>query len=159
MTTAAAPSTGRRTRRRAERPPIAARRVGYLVAIGLNAAVLWLANVAPGWDALPFLTPETDLVMPFVNASLVAGVAANAVYMAADPRWLKALGDLVTTTVGIVAMVQIWQVFPFDFGDAAFDWALLVRWVLGIGIAGSAIGILVNLVSLVSLVSDTRSRT
>jgi hypothetical protein len=61
----------------------------------------------------------------------------------------------VTTVVGIVAMVAMWRVFPFDFGEASFDWALLFRWVLGVGIAGSAIGIVVNVVS---LVSDTRSR-
>jgi len=127
-----------------------------VIAIGVNAALLWLANVAPGWEVLPFLTADMALVMPLVNASMMAGVAANVLYLAADPKWLKALGDIVTTAIGIVAMVAIWQVFPFDFGDASFDWALLFRWFLGIGIVGSAIAIVVNVVS---LVSDTRSRS
>lgn len=149
MTTVTAP------RARPRRPSVAARRTGYVIAIGVNAALLWLANVAPGWEVLPFLTTDMERVMPLVNASMMAGVAANVLYLAADPKWLKALGDIVTTAVGIVAMVAIWQVFPFDFGDASFDWALLFRWVLGVGIVGSAIAIVVNVVS---LVSDTRSR-
>lgn len=149
MTTVAAPKATK------HRPSVAARRAGYMIAVGINVVLLWLANVEPGWEVLPFLTPDMAQVMPLVNASIIAGAVANAVYLAADPTWLKALGDLVTTAVGIVAMVAMWRVFPFDFGDASFDWALLFRWVLGVGIAGSAIGIVVNLVS---LVSDTRSR-
>ncbi|HEU4512084.1 MAG TPA: hypothetical protein VFR87_03165 [Nocardioidaceae bacterium] len=149
MTTVAAP-------RATKRPSVAARRTGYLIAVGINVLLLWLANVQPGWEALPFLTSDMEQVMPLVNASLIAGAVANVVYLAADPKWLKALGDIVTTVVGIVAMVKMWQVFPFDFGDASFDWALLFRWVLGVGIVGSAISILVNLVS---LVSGTRSRS
>lgn len=150
MTTVTAP------RARPKRPSVAARRTGYVIAIGVNAALLWLANVAPGWEVLPFLTADMERVMPLVNASLVAGIAANVLYLAADPKWLKALGDIATTTIGIVAMVAIWRVFPFDFGDASFDWALLFRWVLGVGIVGSAIAVVVNVVS---LVSDTRSRS
>jgi hypothetical protein len=150
MTTVTAP------RAKSKRPSVAARRTGYVIAIGVNAALLWLANVAPGWEVLPFLTADMEQVMPLVNASMLVGVVANIFYLAADPRWLKAVGDIVTTAIGIVAMVALWQVFPFDFGDASFDWALLFRWVLGVGIVGSVIGIVVNVVS---LVSDTRSRS
>jgi hypothetical protein len=150
MTTVVAPKA------KPGRPSVAARRTGYAIAIGINVVMLWLANVEPGWEVLPFLTADMEQVMPLVNASMLAGVVVNVFYLAADPKWLKAVGDIVTTTVGIVAMVAIWQVFPFDFGDASFDWALLFRWVLGVGIVGSAIGIVVNLVS---LVSDTRSRS
>ncbi len=149
MTTVVAP-------RATKRPSVAARRTGYVIAVGINIVLLWLANVEPGWQVLPFLTRDMEQVMPLVNASLVVGAVANVGYLAADPRWLKALGDIVTTGVGIVAMVRMWQVFPFDFGAASFDWALLVRWVLGVGIVGSAIGVLVNLVS---LLSGTRSRS
>jgi len=31
---------------------------------------------------------------------------------------LKTLGGVVTTAVGIAALVRIWQVFPFDFDDS-----------------------------------------
>lgn len=150
MTIVAAPKAAK------PRPSVAARRTGYLIAIGINIVLLWFVNVAPGWQVLPFLTSGMEQVLPFVNASMIAGAVANVVYLTTDPKWLKALGDIATTVFGIVAMVKMWQVFPFDFGDASFDWALLFRWALGVGIVGSAISIVVNLVS---LGSDTRSRS
>ncbi len=42
-----------------------------------------------------------------------------------------------------------WQVFPLDFGDSSFNWEVLARWFLAVGIGGSVIGILAGLVSLV----------
>lgn len=131
------------------RQPLAHRRVGYVVAAALNLLMLYLVNVSPGWEALPFLTSRTELVLPIINASIVVGVVANIVYVAADPLWLRSLGDLVTTTVGLAAMVRLWQVFPFSFAESTVPWEVLVRWVLGVGIAGSAIAIVVALVSLV----------
>ena len=136
------------------RPGVATRRFGYVVAVLVNAAVLYLANIWPGWEAVPFLTADTRLVIGLVNASLVVNLAANLVYLVRDPPWLKAVGDLLTTSVGLVAMLRIWQVFPFDFAGSRFDWELLVRILLGVGIIGSVIGIIVAAVSLVK--SETR---
>lgn len=143
------------TRHEKKRAPVAARRFGYVVAGLVNAALLYVVNVWPGWQELGFLTEETRDVLGLVNASLVVTVAANVVYIARDPRWVRSLGEIVTTAVGLAAMVLIWEVFPFDFGDASFDWEILVRVLLGIGIVGSVIGILARIVS---LVTDTRSR-
>lgn len=131
------------------RPPVAARRTGYLVSVAVNAVLLYLVNRRPGWDALPFLTRDTELVLGLVNASLVAGVVANLVYVLADPPRVRALGDLVTTSIGLVAMVRIWQVFPFSFDEDGFPWETVFRVALVVGIVGSAIAIVVALVSLV----------
>lgn len=130
------------------RPPRPARQVGYLVGAVVNGVLLWLVNVEPGWAALPFLTSELSDVLPLVNASIVVGALANLVYVAADPPWLRAAGDVVVTAVGLVALVTLWRVFPFDFTGQSFDWALLVRWVLGVGVIGSLIGIGVALATL-----------
>lgn len=129
-----------------KRPSSGARRFGYLVALLVNTAMLYAANRWPGWDALPFLTEDTSRVMPMVNASIVAGILANVVYLLHDPRWLRAVGDLVTTAFGIAAMVRIWEVFPFSF--SGFDWTTVVRVVLAVGIVGSAVAIVTNVVTL-----------
>lgn len=131
------------------RSSVAARRAGYVVSLLIEAAMLYVINVQPGWDAVPFLTEDTALVLGWVNASIVVGLVANLVYLVRDPVWLKALGDLATTAVGLVALQRIWQVFPFDFGDSSFDWPLVVRILLGLGIVGSVIGILVALLTAV----------
>lgn len=125
------------------------RRIGYVVAILVNGAVLYAANRWPGWEALPFLTDETPQVIGIVNVSLIAGIVLNVLYFVWDPPRLKALGDIVTMSIGIVVLARIWQVFPFDFGDATFPWDTVLRVLLVLGIVGSGIGILVALVTLV----------
>jgi hypothetical protein len=141
-----------------KRPTVAARRSGYLVAGLVNAAVLYATNAWPGWEEVPFLTDDTRSVLPLVNASIIVGLVANLLYLISDPRWLKALGDILTTAVGVVAMVRIWQIFPFDFGDSSFDWTLLVHTALAVGIVGSAIGVIVGFVSLAKAARPAGSR-
>jgi hypothetical protein len=140
----------RRPQRRAQRRPSpAARRLGYTIAMAVNAVMLYLVNVSPGWDAVPFLTHDTTQVVGWVNASIAASIIANALYLAMDPRWFRALGETIVTVVGLVAMVKLWQVFPFAFDDVGVPWHLIVRWLLAVGIVGSAIGIIANVVTFV----------
>ncbi|HSE08121.1 MAG TPA: hypothetical protein VLB29_05605 [Nocardioidaceae bacterium] len=131
------------------RPPVAARRVGFVIAALINAALLYAVNVWPGWEELPFLTGQTTEVLGLVNASLIASVVANIVYIAYDAGRLRALGDIVTTSIGLAAMIQIWQVYPFDFEGYSVDWDVVVRILLVIGMVGSVIGIFVRFVNLV----------
>jgi hypothetical protein len=127
------------------------------VAVLVNAAVLYAVNVWPGWQALPFLSEDMRLVLGLVNASMLVSIVANMAYFAADPRWLKALGDIATTAVGIAALVRMWQVFPFDFSGSSFDWALVVRVAMGVAIGGSAIALVVAFLSFVKSVGRLTS--
>jgi hypothetical protein len=68
---------------------------------------LFIINGRPGWQAIPFLTSDTGQVLWLVNLSLAAGIAANAVYLAYDPPWLKSLGDLATTGIGLATAIRI----------------------------------------------------
>lgn len=126
-----------------------ARRVGYLIAALVNGALLYFANVWPGWEVLPFLTGNTREVLGIVNVSLIAGIVVNVVYLFLDLPWLKALGDLVTLGIGLAVLARLWQVFPFDFRGSSFDWALLVRILFVVAGVGSAIGIIVQVVMLI----------
>ena len=127
------------------RPGPGARRSGYVVAAAVNALLLYLVNARPGWDAVPFLTEDTTLVLGAVNASMTAGLLANLLYLIADPRRLRAFGDAVTTAIGLYATVRVWQVFPFDVTDG---WTTVLRVLLVVGIAGSGIAIVSALVRL-----------
>jgi len=67
------------------------------------------------------------------------------VYLAYDPPWLKSLGDLATTGIGLAAAIRIWQVFPFDLSSG---WSIAVRVLLIVAIAGSCIALAVQAVAL-----------
>jgi len=136
--------TGSRTR--------VARRAGYVVAAAVNAVLLYLINGRPGWDVLPFLTGDMTKVLPLINLSLVAGIAVNLVQAVRDPRWLVATGGVVTTGVGLAAVVRLWQVFPFDFATGS-PWTAIARILLLLGIAGSVIGLVVQIVALARAVA------
>lgn len=129
----------------AARQSRAGRTVGCVVGAVVNATMLWMVNERPGWQAVPFLTPDTRLVLGLVNASLVVGVLSNLVSAAVDAPRMRALADLAQNAVGAAALVRIWQVFPFDFGTGGFDWALLAKWAVGVGVFGAVIGMVVAL--------------
>jgi hypothetical protein len=122
-----------------------ARRAGYCLAIGFSAALLIVLNGSPGWQAIPFLTSDTDQVLWLVNLSLAAGIAANVVYLAYDPPWVRSPGDLVTTGIGLATAIRIWQVFPFALSSG---WSTAVRVLLVVAIAGSCIALVVQIISL-----------
>ena len=141
-------------RDRVHRPPACTRQAGYGLAIAFNAAFLFVLNGWPGWQAIPFLTSATTQVLGLINLCLAAGIAANAVYLAYDQPWIKAPGDLITTAIGLVTAIRIWQVFPFSLSSG---WSAAVRVLLVIGIAGSCLALVVQIVSLARLAAGRRS--
>jgi hypothetical protein len=131
------------------RPSAAARRFGYAVGAAVNGVLLYLTNVAPGWRSVPFLTEDVTRVLGLVNLSLLTGLVANLLYGMYDRRWFRDLGAVVTTGVGLAAVVQLLRVFPFAFADSSVDWDTVTWWLLVLGVAGSVIGLVVQVVTLV----------
>ncbi|MGV9709434.1 hypothetical protein ACWDTI_02045 [Gordonia sp. NPDC003424] len=145
------------SRSRRPRRPRAQRRSGYVGTIVVDALLLFGINQWPGWDVLPFLTPDMTEVLPWINASLVAGIVTSAVWLVVDPPWLRALGTVVTASIGLVGVVRMWQVFPFDFSGSGFDWTLVVQVLLIVGIVGSVIGVLAAVIGFVVAVARAGS--
>ena len=132
-------------------PRTRARRFGYVVAVLVNLVLAWLIAVWPGWDVVPFLTEETTEVLPFVYASIATGVLVNLVYVADDRPAVKATGELVNALVGFVAVIRTWQVFPFDLDGQWVGWEWLIYIALALGAFGTAIGAIVQVVTLVRI--------
>ncbi len=130
---------------RNRQPSRQARRGGNVASIVINAVLLYLINAHPGWQSASFLTPAAAQVIGLVNLTLVAGIVANAVYFVADPKWLRAAGDLATLTITLVTTVRIWEVFPFAFHGSLAYWSTVVRVLLIVGVVGVSIGILYSL--------------
>ncbi|MGS0688948.1 hypothetical protein ACVBEQ_28000, partial [Nakamurella sp. GG22] len=140
-----------------QRASLAARRAGYTVAVLINIAFLWVVNIWPGWEVLPFLTAETASVIGVVNACIWVNLVFNVVYAIDDNAWIKFFGTLASNVVGIFATLRIWDVFPFDFGDTTVDWAMVTRVVLVVGIAGSVIAMIAAVVTLAKALSRQSS--
>jgi hypothetical protein len=124
-------------------------RSGYVGTAVVEGIMLWLVNRWPGWEAVPFLTRDTELVLGLVNATLLVTLLANLVYAVADPPRLRAFGDLVIAVVGLVAVVRIRSVFPFDLSSG---WETAVRVLLVLALVVNAIWV----VGQVALVIEPR---
>jgi hypothetical protein len=130
------------------RPHRGARVVGYLVAVAINAGLIWVITAVPGWRSLPLLSEEFSRVLGIVTLSLMIAVAINLLFVAYDPPWVKRLGDAVTTGVTVVVLLQLVTVFPFDFGSRWGAWEAPFRVFLLVGCVGALIGVISNLVLL-----------
>ena len=127
----------------------AGRRIGYAVAILVNLLVYGFINTWPGWESFDFVTPAAADVVPLVNLSIGVTILVNVVYLFADGRRLKALGEMAANLVTMIASIAVLRVFPFDFSQYAFPWEFLTRFVLVIAVVGAAIAVLVNLYRLI----------
>lgn len=131
---------------RGERPSRAARRVGYVVAAGVNIALWYLVNVRPGWQVVPFLTDDVTRVLGLFNLSLLAGAVANLAYVVFDALWFRAGVEVGLSLIGVLLAWQIFDVFPVDFTGLSYDLTTLARVLVIVGLVGSGIGLLATVV-------------
>jgi hypothetical protein len=140
--------------RSARRPPLAARRVGYLLGVAVNLLLLWFLTVQPGWRWLPFLTEDFVAVVGLVIVSLLVGATLDLLYVAFDPRWLRSLGEAVTAALACAVLARMWAVFPIDLGGWS-GWEPVLRVVILLGAIGAGIGVIANLVQAVQHAAST----
>lgn len=138
----------------AHRVAEASKRVGYTIGAAVNAFMLYLVNNLQRWDILPWLTHDFSRVLPWINVSLVAGLLANVYYIIDHSKPVRAIGEIMTTLIGLVVTVRVLSVFPFDFSDYDFNWGFVFRALLVVAIIGSLIGIIVNAVKLAKAASE-----
>lgn len=132
------------------RPSVTARRVGFAISAAINAVLLYLIDGHPGWAVVPFLTDDAATVIAWVNVCLIAGLSVSLVQLACDPPWVVALAGMVTNGIGAAVLARIWQVFPFAFDGDSFNWPLLIRVVLVLGVLGSFAAFVTDAVKLVA---------
>lgn len=130
----------------------AGRRFGYVIAAGINAALLYAVNNVLSWDQLRFLTDGFEEVIPIISVSLTATLIMNLIYVFYDPRWFKSLSQIGLAGISIAATVRLYQVFPFDFSKYDFSWETLTRVVLIVAIVGMAITIVAETFRLVGAI-------
>jgi len=124
------------------------RKAGYLVAVILNTAVLFLVNVRPGWREVPFLTDSLAGILWLIKLSALSNALINAVYLWRDPAWFKSVAQIGVSVLGLTAAIAMLQVFPFDFSAYSFNWAVVTRVLLWLAVFGSVVAIVTELAHL-----------
>ena len=128
------------------------RRIGYGVAIAVNAAMLVVVNNILDWGWLGWLTEDFNDVIPLISFSLAASIVANVAYIANDRPFFKGILELVVNTISLIATIRLLQVFPFDFSTYSSVWETATRSILIVAIVGISVALLVELVKLVLIV-------
>lgn len=123
-------------------------RFGYAIAVVINLAMLIVVQNILDWGWLPFLTDEFADVVPWISFSLVVAIVLNLVYQFNDTIPVKSTGQILSNLISIFVTYQVLIVFPFDFSESTFDWALVTRIVLILAMVGAGIGALTEAMKL-----------
>jgi hypothetical protein len=143
---------GDRTRHdRSPRTP--RRRMGdYIFAVIFDIVLLVVVNKVPDWNIL-FITDSFSDTLWAINTSLAISLAGNLILIFFHPRFLHYLLNAVFAAFGILAASVILSVFPFDFSRVTGEWLnIVVRIALIVGIVGSVISVVVNIVKAIGAV-------
>jgi hypothetical protein len=132
------------------------RMTDYIFAVIFNIAFLVVVNKVPDWNIV-FITDSFPDVLWALNTSIAVSLAGNLILIFFHPRFLHHLLTAVFSVFGILATSVLLSVFPFEFAELVGEWLnILVRIVLIVGIVGSAIGVVVNVVKAVGAVFRIR---
>jgi hypothetical protein len=93
----------------------------------LFVGLLYVVNVWPGWQAIPFLTQGASQAVWLLNAALVAGLVANFTFLFNDSTRLRAFGSYAIAGITVLFLVCLLETFPFDFGSPDSSWASFAK--------------------------------
>lgn len=125
------------------------RRSAFIAAIVANGVLLFVVNALPGWNPA-FITGSFPAVLTPVNLSLIAQIVGYFALLFYHPQSLYHAAKMVFDGFSISALIALVTVFPFDFSGLVGPWLnTVLRVTFVIGIVGSAISAVVNLVKLV----------
>ena len=128
------------TDERSAAKPTPGRRIGYVIAIIINAVGLYVVRNLVDWD-ISFVTNDFAEVEGIIASSLVATIVVNTLFIFYDKRWFKGLGEALSQTVSFVATIRLFRVFPFDFSSWDGPWEQVARAVLILALIGTAVSI------------------
>jgi hypothetical protein len=134
------------------RPPRFPKEIEYGVNIVFNALFLVVVNSILEWGVLPWLTQDFKRVIWLFNLSLIATITAYVIFFFFNADWFVSLLRFFLNIIGLILAVRMLQVFPFDFSTYTFNWALVIRILLILGVVGAGIAILAELVKFIAAV-------
>lgn len=120
-----------------------------VASVVFNVIFLVFVNTVPLWQqSTRGVVLETwSSVLWAMNVSIGSQIAGNLFLLFYRPRWLSELLGAVFAATGLLSIIVFFIVFPLDFSKVVGPWLnTLVKILLMLGMAGSLIGFIVQLV-------------
>lgn len=117
----------------------------------INALLLYVVNNLIAWEAQVIRADEFRTVLPYVNASLVAQIIGNALFIFLGGQRSRQAVHFVLGLVSLAATWMLFRVFPFDFAHFfQSPWLTpYVKAAFGIGLIALVVSIVVRVIRLV----------
>ncbi len=134
----------------------------YVAAIVFNVIVLVFVNTLLLWrQHTNGIVLETWAdVLWALDISICAQIAGNFILCFFRPAWFSALFRAVFAAAGMLSIIVFYVVYPLDFSHAVGPWLdTAFRIVLIIGMAGSVIGFVVELVRFIAGAARAAARS
>jgi hypothetical protein len=109
----------------------------YIAAIIFNLIWWYIVNNLLNWQVY-FVTNAFNEVLWIINLSIIVSIIGNALLLFYSPERLRHGVKIIINIVSFIAVYLVWDLFPFDFSNSFYDWALsllLILAMIGITIA------------------------
>lgn len=125
--------------------PSPARQFGYIIAIAVNIALIYIANNLLNWN-VPFLTKDYTQCLWAVNLSLGVTIFINFIFIFFDRKWFKNLMQAFGNVFAFISGFIFWRVFPLNLSDSL---ARIVNFALIIALGAIVLSTMIELVGAV----------
>ena len=124
------------------------RKAGYVANIIIHIILLSLWHRLPEW--LPFITTSFAAVLPLFYIAFIATIIGNFALLIYDGHFFRHLIKAVINIVNLANTITVYYVYPFDFSSyTGANWDLIAHILLLIGIIGTGIAVLAELIQAV----------
>ncbi|OQA02996.1 MAG: hypothetical protein BWY68_00862 [bacterium ADurb.Bin400] len=128
----------------------------YIGAIIVNAILLYVAFRLPAWN-IPHIADSVSVPLWILKISLVATIIGNLAFIVYDAKWFRSLVQTALNVIGVLFLIILYIIFPFDFSGVNFhQLELVVRIAIAIGVAVTAIATIVEFVKFIVSASGIR---
>jgi hypothetical protein len=102
-----------------------AKKSEYIIAIVVNIVLLYIFNNLLNWH-IYFITNALNEVLWIINLAIIATIVGNILLLAYNPEWFRHVMKIILNIVAVIAVYNIFIVFPFNFNSFLIDWSVII---------------------------------
>lgn len=126
-----------------EKQASSGKRFGYIIAMLVNAALIYVFNNILSWN-IPFLLPTFEDCLWVIRLSLSATIFVNFIFIFFDVNWFHHLMQVILNVFSWLSTYFLYTIFPFEFPSEL--WTQIAKIVFIFLLVVIPIGTLVELI-------------